>query len=190
MFGSLFSGIKARKQRKAADREQQNALQALGEHQSQLDNLFNSEYYGDYINRADNQALLKNLRNQTQQQNRQAQTQAAVMGATPEAIAAQQKNNAAMIGDTYSTIAANGANWKSNVLNNYINNSAAVHDKRYNTYMNASNMFRNASENSYQNLNQSLGKLDDLALGIVGSFAGNSMNFDYQKKLKNLYDGK
>lgn len=73
MFGAIFNGIKARKQRKAADKEQQNALQVLGEQQTQLDNLFNSEYYGDYINRADNQSLLRNLRNQTQQQNLQTQ---------------------------------------------------------------------------------------------------------------------
>lgn len=181
MFGAIFNGIKARKQRKAADKEQQNALQVLGEQQTQLDNLFNSEYYGDYINRADNQSLLRNLRNQTQQQNLQTQTQAAVMGATPEAIAAQQKNNAAMIGNAYSTIAANGANWKSNVLNNYINNSAAIHDKRYNTYMNANNMFRNASENSYQNLSQSLGKLDDWTLGVTGMLTSKSINSKPQK---------
>ena len=52
MFASIFNGIKARKQRKAAEKEQKNALQALDSQQTQLDNLFNSEYYGDYINRS------------------------------------------------------------------------------------------------------------------------------------------
>ena len=135
MFASIFNGIKARKQRKAAEKEQKNALQALDSQQTQLDNLFNSEYYGDYINRSDNQALLKNLRKQTQQLNQQTLTQSAVTGATPEAIAAQQKNNAETIGNTYSAIAANGAQWKNNVLNNYINHSAAINDKRYNTFV-------------------------------------------------------
>lgn len=91
MFASIFNGIKARKQRKAAEKEQKNALQALDSQQTQLDNLFNSEYYGDYINRSDSQALLKNLRKQTQQLNQQTLTQSAVTGTTPEAIAAQQK---------------------------------------------------------------------------------------------------
>lgn len=47
-------GLKARKQKKAAEKEQKSALQALDSQQTQLDNLFNSEYYGDYINRSDN----------------------------------------------------------------------------------------------------------------------------------------
>ena len=172
MFASIFNGIKARKQRKAAEKEQKNALQALDSKQTQLDNLFNSEYYGDYINRSDSQALLKNLRKQTQQLNQQTLTQSAVTGTTPEAIAAQQKNNAETIGNTYSAIAANGAQWKNNVLNNYINHSAAINDKRYNTYMNASNMFRNASENALQNVGRRLENLDNTILSMAKLSSG------------------
>lgn len=84
MFASIFNGIKARKQRKAAEKEQKNALQALDSQQTQLDNLFNSEYYGDYINRSDSQALLKNLRKQTQQLNQQNTDSVCRHGATPE----------------------------------------------------------------------------------------------------------
>lgn len=145
MFASIFNGIKARKQRKAAEKEQKNALQALDSQQTQLDNLFNSEYYGDYINRSDNQALLKNLRKQTQQLNQQTLTQSAVTGATPEAIAAQQ---------------------------NYINHSVAINDKRYNTYMNASNMFRNASENALQNVGRRLENLDNTILSMAKLSSG------------------
>lgn len=172
MFASIFNGIKARKQRKAAEKEQKNALQALDSQQTQLDNLFNSEYYGDYINRSDSQALLKNLRKQTQQLNQQTLTQSAVTGTTPEAIATQQKNNAETIGNTYSAIAANGAQWKNNVLNNYINHSAAINDKRYNTYMNASNMFRNASENALQNVGRRLENLDNTILSMAQLSSG------------------
>lgn len=167
MLAPIFSGFIANKKRKEAEKAQNNALQTLNDQQTMLDNIFNSEYYGDYINRSDSQALLQNLRKQTQQQNQQMQTQSAVMGATPEAIAAQQKVNADMIGNTYSTIAANGANWKNNVLNNYINNSAAIQDKRYNTYMNAYNMFQNASDNAIQNVNQSLVKMDEFPMDIA-----------------------
>lgn len=176
MFGTLFSSIRAGKQRRAAKKEQTNALNSLNMQQSQLDNMFNTEYYGDFMSRADNQSLMRNLRNQTQQQNQQTQTQAAIVGSTPEAIAAQQKNNAAMVGNTYSTIAANGANWKSGVLNNYINNSNAVHDKKYNTYMNAYNMFKNGEENASQNLHNSLSKYDDFALNVAGAALGGAFN--------------
>ncbi len=170
MLSSIFSGLIANRKRKKAEEAQNNALQSLNNQQTMLDNLFNSEYYGDYLNRSDNQALLKKLRDQTLQQNQQMQTQSAITGATPESIAAQQNANAQMIGNTYSSIAANGANWKNNVLNNYINNSAAINDKRYNTYMNANNMFQNASDNAIQNVNQGLAKMDNFSMDIVKMF--------------------
>ena len=90
MLSSIFSGLIANRKRKKAEEAQNNALQSLNNQQTMLDNLFNSEYYGDYLNRSDNQALLKKLRDQTLQQNQQMQTQSAITGATPESIAAQQ----------------------------------------------------------------------------------------------------
>ena len=101
-----------------------------------------------------------------------AVAEGANMPSTPEAIAAQQKNNAETIGNTYSAIAANGAQWKNNVLNNYINHSAAINDKRYNTYMNASNMFRNTSENALQNVGRRLENLDNTILSMAQLSSG------------------
>ena len=173
MIVSLLSGIiRNARNRRAAKKAQTEALNSLSDQQAQLDNIFNNEYYGDYMNRSDVQSMMRSMQDQMRQQNAQNYNMAAVTCATPEAIAAQQKNNAETIGNTYSAIAANGAQWKNNVLNNYINHSAAINDKRYNTYMNASNMFRNASENALQNVGRRLENLDNTILSMAQLSSG------------------
>lgn len=131
MIVNLLSGIiQNTRNRRAAERAQTQALNTINAQQSQLDNLFNNEYYGDYMNRSDVQSMLRSMQDQMRQQNAQSYSMAAMTGATPEAMAAQLSNNTALMGNTYNQIGANMSNWKSNILNNYINNSMALSNQK------------------------------------------------------------
>ena len=93
MIVSLLSGIiRNARNRRAAKAAQAEALNSLSNQQAQLDNIFNSEYYGDYMNRSDVQSMMRSMQDQMRQQNAQSYNMAAVNGATPEALAAQQNN--------------------------------------------------------------------------------------------------
>ena len=96
---------------------------------------------------------------------------AAVMGSTPEALAAQQNNAATLMGNTYSQIGANMSNWKSNVLNNYINNSMALNNQEYNLWAQQANQFRQAAHDS---MSQALDNYTRIASALVGS-AGSAL---------------
>lgn len=167
MIVNLLSGIiRNARNRRAAENAQTQALNTINAQQSQLDNLFNSEYYGDYMNRSDVQSMLRSMQEQMRQQNSMNYSMAAVMGSTPEALAAQQNNAASLMGNTYSQIGANMSNWKSNVLNNYINNSMALNNQKYNLWAQQANQFRQAAQDS---MTQALDNYTRIASAFVGS---------------------
>lgn len=147
MIISLLAGIiqNARNRRKEAEAQAQ-AQQALNEQQSRLNSFFQNNYYGDYLNRPEVQATLQNMQNQIRRQNEQMYGMNAIRGGTPESLAAMQNNNAAAMGNAYSSIAANGAGWKDRVLENYINNSMALNNQDYNLWAQKAADFRNAAQ--------------------------------------------
>ena len=94
MIVNLLSGIiRNARNRRAAENAQTQALNTLNSQQAQLDNFFNSEYYGDYMNRSDVQSMMRSMQDQMRQQNAMNYSMAAVMGSTPEALAAQQNRH-------------------------------------------------------------------------------------------------
>ena len=172
MIVNLLSGIiRNARNRRAAENAQTQALNTLNSQQAQLDNFFNSEYYGDYMNRSDVQSMMRSMQDQMRQQNTMNYSMAAVMGSTPEALAARQNNAAALMGNTYSQIGANMSNWKSNVLNNYINNSMALNNQEYNLWAQQANQFRQAAHDS---MSQALDNYTRIASALVGS-AGSAL---------------
>ena len=166
MIVSLLSVIiRNARNRRAAKKAQTEALNSLSDQQAQLDNIFNNEYYGDYMNRSDVQSMMRSMQDQMRQQNAQNYNMAAVTGATPEALAAKQNNNAAIMGNTYSQIGANLSNWKNNVLNNYINNSMALNNQKYNLWAQQASDFRNAA---HQSMTQALNSYTQIASAFMG----------------------
>ena len=172
MIVNLLSGIiRNARNRRAAENAQTQALNTLNSQQAQLDNFFNSEYYGDYMNRSDVQSMMRSMQDQMRQQNAMNYSMAAVMGSTPEALAAQQNNAATLMGNTYSQIGANMSNWKSNVLNNYINTSMALNNQEYTLWAQQANQFRQAAHDS---MSQALDNYTRIASALVGS-AGSAL---------------
>ena len=78
MIVSLLSGIiRNARNRRAAKKAQTEALNSLSDQQAQLDNIFNNEYYGDYMNRSDVQSMMRSMQDQMRQQNAQNYNMAA-----------------------------------------------------------------------------------------------------------------
>ena len=98
---SVICGINAGKARK----RQQQALNAEKE---VVENNFNKDYYQDYTQRSDNQALLKNLKDNLMQNSKAEAGRAAVTGATPEAVAAAKQQASDTLANATGQIAAQG----------------------------------------------------------------------------------
>lgn len=121
--GSIYGAIKAGQERKK--------LEAYTNQQaSENEAKYNRDYYGDYLQRTDSQAVLKQMRDQLQDQNRQAQSTAAITGATPEAQLAQMEASNDAVGNTMSKISAMGAAFKDSVDNRYMARKDAIMAQR------------------------------------------------------------
>lgn len=116
---ALFGGIKSGKARKRAAKELQRAQDAIDDEKGLNDALFTKQYYQDYLQRSENQAALKVLRDRLKKQNQAASQMAVVTGATPEAVAKQKEAGNEVMGDTVSQIAVHSSSVKDQVLNRY-----------------------------------------------------------------------
>ena len=99
---SIYGGIKAGQERKRMSN-------FISGQQSDNEAWYNKNYYGNYMDRTDTQALMKNLRdNLKTQSDRNAQT-AVITGATPEAqLAAKEQANKAITDTTFKS-SSNGS---------------------------------------------------------------------------------
>lgn len=80
---------------------------------------YNQNYYQDYLNRSDSQAAIKRVQDFIERRNKTAAASAAVTGATPEAVVAEQENNQQLLADTVGNIASHGDAYKDNVQARY-----------------------------------------------------------------------
>ncbi len=105
---------------------------------------YNNNYNGDYMQRADTQALMKNTRDALRQNNKVASNMAVVTGSTPEAEAVAKEQSNKVLTDTANRVAATGQAWKDNIQQQYMNRKAQIGAQQY------GNMEGNA--NSYEAL--------------------------------------
>lgn len=120
---SIFGGNNAAKQRKKMERY-------LNRQDDENTAWFNSNYYSNYLERADTQALIKNLRDNLGKQNKTAANMAVVTGATPEQQAVQKEQSNKIISDTYSNLGAMGQQWKDGIMNTYMNRKQDIANQR------------------------------------------------------------
>ena len=76
---------------------------------SQLDSLFNRNYYSNILDRSDVRGLLGNLREQMSETTRNLKNKATITGATPETVVTVQKSQNQAYGNAVSQIASQAA---------------------------------------------------------------------------------
>lgn len=117
--GGIAGGIAATK----AAREQNRRLNEL---QEQNQNWYDRRYNEDATQRADAQRLITMTEESIKNRNRQAAGTAAVMGGTTESVAAAKAANNAALTDTVSQIAADAANRKDAIEQQYMAQNANI----------------------------------------------------------------
>ena len=105
---------------------------------------YNENALQDYTQRADVQALIRDMRENLYRNNRISANAAAVTGATPEQQAVMQQQANKAMSDVYSNIGRYGQQWKDGVTNRYFN--------RRDAYTNGRLGMLEANAASYENL--------------------------------------
>ena len=117
--GAVAGGIAASK---AARQQNKRLEEQLQDNQDWYDRRYNE----DATQRADAQRLLTMTEEAIKNRNRQAAGAAAVMGGTTESVAAAKAANNAALADTVSSIAADAANRKDAVEQQYMTNKGNI----------------------------------------------------------------
>lgn len=99
LVSGLFGG---RKSAKAARRQQQ----LINQQEAKNEAWYNRNYYQNYLDSSEARAAIKRVEDTMKRRNQQAQATAAITGATPEAVLAQQENDQKLMSDTIGNIAA------------------------------------------------------------------------------------
>lgn len=135
ILGGAFGAAKIRRNQKVID-AQRNRSQAW----------YDREYNADFTQRADAQAALGKAREILDSRYKQAESQAAITGATPEAIAMQKQAGNNVLAGITSNIAARADAYKEQVRANYENQQNAADSAEMNKNVNlANNISRAAS---------------------------------------------
>lgn len=128
VLGGAFGAAKIRRNQKIVD-AQRNRSQAW----------YDREYNADFTQRADAQAALGKAREILDSRYRQAESQAAITGATPEVIAMQKQAGNNVLAGITSNIAARGDAYKEQVRANYENQQNAADNAEMNKNVNLAN---------------------------------------------------
>lgn len=167
ILDSIFNGIMARVASNRAQEFQTKAFQTLDKEEQNLDNLFKSSYYSDYMRRADVQNLINSAKDTLQSSANNMRGRAAVMGATDEWIGANQKSYTSALSSLYSNLAGQGVNWKDSVLNNYMNRKSNLNNARANSFFNSANGYQNANLNYLSDIGNGIRGVDNVISSIA-----------------------
>jgi hypothetical protein len=136
LAGGIYGAVKAGQERRKME-------QFLSGQEAQNTAEYNKDFYGDYTQRADTQALIQSMRDQMLQRTKQAESTAAITGATPEAIAAERASQNKAMTDTYSRISAMGQAYKDYVSDQYRARRDQLSGLRYNEMEKSAQSYEN-----------------------------------------------
>ena len=157
LVSGLFGANKAAKQRKKME-------SYLKQRDAENTAWYNANALSDYTQRADSQALLKNLRDNLSRQNKIAANTAVVTGATPEQQAVQKEQSNKVLSDTYSQLGAMGQQWKDQVTDKYFSVKNNIANQRMGMYDAKARNYETLFDNGINMAANSLGSLGSQAL--------------------------
>ena len=152
LVSGVVGGVKAGKAQK-----QLNAM--VDGELAHATNQFNKDYYTDATQRSDTQALLGEMRNRLSVDRKQGAATAAVMGSTPEAIAASKQQTSDTIAQATGTIAASNDRYKDNVLNRYNAQRSNLMAQKFGSQAQSAESWGNMAEGGAKTMASGIGGL-------------------------------
>ncbi len=152
LAGTVYGGIKAGQERK-------RMASYLGGMNADNESWYNKEFHGDYTQRADTQALIKNMRDTMREQTKRTESTAAITGATPEMTNVAKENANKVISDTYSRVGAMGQQYKDKAQDRYMSRKQQLDGQKME--------MMNQSAGSYENLMSN--SLSGMMSGVAGA---------------------
>ncbi|NDV46108.1 hypothetical protein D0T49_03510 [Paludibacter sp. 221] len=174
---TAYGAVKEGEERKRMQRER-NKWNAENEA------LFNKDYYSDYLQTAEAQNVIRQMRENMKRQSKAEQNNQVVTGATPEVAAANKEMRNRAVADLYGNLAARGQLRKDRAQDRYLSRKYSLQGLEYDTLgqqaQSANNMLYNGIKG--------LGNADWSSIINFGNNKGNNnaipqagsdVNYDY-----------
>lgn len=136
-------------------------------------NMFNRNYYRNYLDTPTAQRMLKQLREQLGEQTRTMRNTSTVMGLTGESMAAMQKNNNKVIDNVMGSLATADVQQKEAALYNYENVRSKLDDFIFNMRLDDMRMRNELNEGKIANKQSGYVSLLNGIADYVGGMADN-----------------
>ena len=163
LFNYLFNNDNLNLQRRYNERANNLANAYYDKEAQYASNLFNRNYYRDYLQTPMAQNMLKQLGNQLQTMRNTSN----VMGLTGESMAAMQKNNNQMLDSVAGKLAEMDVMQKDRALNSYENVRNRLGNFVFNLEMDKLNRERALEEQKYKNIYNLFSPLQSMAQSYV-----------------------
>lgn len=167
------AGIGAARAKDAREAERQNRLEAEEERQKR-ENLFARRYYQDVTERTEVQAMMRELRERNEREQKRNEAKNAVLGATKQQEIAQQDSLNKSYAEGIGEMTRNASQLRDGYLNQYENSLSKYYDN-----MRASNTKQ--AEMAQQNAN-SWAQAGANATGQLGESVGDLATIDWKKE--------
>jgi len=155
---SLGGGIASLSGSANLNKKRQNNLDRQA---SEAEAFHNKEQYTDELSRSENASMLRELTSKLQDQTKQNQSTAAITGATPEAVVAQQANMGKTIASVVNQMAGRASQRKDIEMRNYRADKRALYGMQ--------DSLDQGKAATWQNLGVNAGQLGSNAIGIMGT---------------------
>lgn len=153
--GSLIGSAKLNKQRQAN----------LDNEKAESNAWFNKQYYTDELSRSENQSMLRTLTERLKDTNKQNQATAAITGATPDMVLAQQNNSNKAYADVVNRMAGLASQRKDIISRNWRADKRALYGMQ--------DSIDSAKAQNWANLGANSASLGTAAI-LAGSLGKNS----------------
>ncbi len=167
LFNYLFNNDNLNLQRRYNERANNLANAYYDKEAQYASNLFNRNYYRDYLQTPMAQNMLKQVRNQLGNQLQTMRNTSNVMGLTGESMAAMQKNNNQMLDSVAGKLAEMDVMQKDRALNSYENVRNRLGNFVFNLEMDKLNRERALEEQKYKNIYNLFSPLQSMAQSYV-----------------------
>lgn len=114
--------------------------------------LFNQDYYSDYTQRADAQNIIRQMRDDTQRQQKYDENKAAITGSTPEYTAAVKEARSKAMSNLYRNLGAQGAQFKERAKDRYLRQKQALQGMEYDDMSSSAESSANLMSNGLSGL--------------------------------------
>jgi hypothetical protein len=156
---AAYGAIKQGKASRAQKREMAAQKAKVEKWNTENERMFNADYYSDYMQRADTQNVIRQMRDQLDRQTKRDTNTAVITGATPESQAVARNARTQAMSNLFGNLSAMGQQYKDRVREHYLSQKNNLRQMDYQGYLENIDMYNRQMESAGNMTGNALGSM-------------------------------